>query len=230
LAVAAIFVGGLALVVANTENDTKVIKPDRIKVERVARPTIGFGGDMWSSMGRFWDRSIAQRPHAEILTLPVPEPAPADPYASEDLPDVGRIQIPRIGLDTELHQGVTLTSIDRGPSYWPGSALPGQFGNLVIAGHRVTNSRPFRDIDQLQPGDRITVVDNAGIPHVYEVTSSEIVTPDKLDIVSQPVGYEATLFACHPPGSAEFRFVVHLRLLDWEGKPKTMPPYEIVHT
>lgn len=224
------FVGGLTLMVANADDRTKVIKPDTPKVEKVSQPEIGFSGDMWASMDRFWDRSIQQRPHSQILTLPVPEPAPTDPYAPEDLPDMGRILIPRLGLDVELHQGVTLGSIDEGPSYWPGTAKPGEFGNMVIAGHRVTHSRPFRDIDQLQPGDRITIEDSEGIPHIYEVTSSEIVTPDRLDIVSQPVGYEATLFACHPPGSADFRFVVHLRLLDWDGVPKTVPPYEIVHT
>ena len=94
----------------------------------------------------------------------------------------------------------------------------------------VTHTKPFRDIDQLVPGDRIYVSGADSFAHVYEVTSSEIVEPKDMHIVSQPIAYEATLFACHPPGSADFRYVVHLRLIDLNGTPASVPPYEIVHT
>ena len=42
-----------------------------------------------------------------------------------------------------------------GPGHWPGTALPGQLGNAVVAGHRTSHNRDFRNIDQLVPGDEI---------------------------------------------------------------------------
>jgi LPXTG-site transpeptidase (sortase) family protein len=143
--------------------------------------------------------------------LPTPAPVP-DAYADEALVQLGTIEIPRIGLNTTLHQGITLTTIDRGPSHWPGTALPGQLGNVVIAGHRVTHSKPFRHIDQMLPGDRVIFTVD-GVRTEYEMVSNEVVTPDALRIVEQRPEHTATLFACHPPGSARYRFVVHLRMV-----------------
>ncbi len=45
--------------------------------------------------------------------------------------------------------------------------------------------------------------------YTYSVTGSEVVTPDDVDIVTQRPGHTVTLFACHPPGSAAYRYVVH---------------------
>jgi len=198
--------------------------------EEVRQPTIGVNGDLQNSVTQFWRSRSLRRPPPSVLTLPVPEPAPADPQQAPPAEPVGRIQIPRLGLDTTLWNGVSLPGIDRGPSHWPGTAMPGQFGNMVIAGHRVTHSRPFRHIDELQRGDRMTVTGSDGRSYVYEVSGNEITTPDRLDIVSQPVAYEATLFACHPPGSAKYRFVVYLKLLGPDGRPVTVGDYDLVHT
>ena len=140
-----------------------------------------------------------------------PVRVPTNPYADEPIVELGTIEIPRIGLNHRIFQGITLRSIDRGPSHWPGSALPGEAGNAVFAGHRTTHSKPFRNIDQLVPGDEV-IFNVAGNRSVYTVTGSEVVTPKALHIVDQTAEPTATLFACHPPGSAKFRFVVHLAL------------------
>jgi hypothetical protein len=68
---------------------------------------------------------------------------------------LGEIRIPKIGLVHTVYEGVTLDVIDVGPGHWPGSAVPGQLGNAVFAGHRVTHTRPFRHLDQLVPGDEV---------------------------------------------------------------------------
>jgi LPXTG-site transpeptidase (sortase) family protein len=156
------------------------------------------------------------------LALPVPEPLPADPYA--DTPEVvlGRITIPAIGLDEPLQQGMTLTAINRGPSHWPGTALPGDLGNAVIAGHRTTYTQPFRRLDELQAGDQVIyTTDRAAF--TYAVTATEIVLPEDVRIADQTAGYTSTLFACHPPGSAAYRIVTHLQLLDGQGRPVPAP-------
>jgi sortase A len=124
---------------------------------------------------------------------------------------LGAIEIPRLGLASSLHQGISLRTIDRGPSHWPGTALPGETGNAVVAGHRVTHGAPFREIDQLQPGDPV-VFTVGGRRSTYRVTGHEVVAPDAMRIVAQTPTPTATLFACHPPGSARYRYVVYLAL------------------
>jgi sortase A len=147
-------------------------------------------------------------PTTAAPALPQPIPPPADPYAPVPVNQVGEVSIPKIGLNTPYYEGVWLTVIDVGPGHWPGTANAGGYGNMVLAGHRVTHTHPFRYIDQLVPGDDIIVRDATGT-YTYKVTSSQVVTPDQLWIVDQTPGRTITLFACHPPGSATYRYVVH---------------------
>lgn len=156
--------------------------------------------------------------------LPIPDPLPEDSYAPAPEIVLGTLSIPKIDLEQHLVQGMTLTAINRGPSQWPGTALPGQLGNMVVAGHRTTYSKPFHDLDLLVPGDRMIVSTVDGGVHTYAVTSTEIVTPDQTRIADQTWGYTATLFACHPPGSAAYRIVAHLQLVDADGRPVAPPP------
>ena len=159
--------------------------------------------------------SLAPRPTTTggpfVEPAPQPVPPPIDEYAEEPHVVLGTIEIPKLGLNVPLNHGISLVSIDRGPSHWPGTALPGSRGNVVVAGHRVTKTRPFRHIDKLVPGDEV-IFTVMGDRWVYRVTGSEIVTPDALRIVQQTAEATATLFACHPPGSARYRYVVRLAL------------------
>lgn len=152
-------------------------------------------------------------PPTTAAPAPVTRPArvPSNPYANEPLVEIGTIEIPKIGLNHRVFRGISLRTIDNGPSHWPGTANPGQVGNAVFAGHRVTHSRPFRNIDQLVPGDEV-IFNVEGVRSTYVVTGSEVVSPQALRIVDQTPTPTATLFACHPPGSARFRYVVHLSL------------------
>jgi sortase A len=147
------------------------------------------------------------------VPLPVRAPAPRDPYAPT--PDVvhGTLSLPTIGMEQGLHEGVTLTAIDRGPSHWPGTAMPGEVGNVVVAGHRVTHTRPFYDLDRLRPGDPLIFTMNDGTTWTYELTETTIVSPDAMHVVDQTPERTATLFACHPKGSAAQRIVAHFRLV-----------------
>lgn len=132
---------------------------------------------------------------------------PRNPYAPEPIIEIGSMEIPKIGLRHKVMHGISLRNIDQGPSHWPGTALPGEAGNTVFAGHRTTNTKPFRRLDELRPGDEIIFNIN-GVRSVYLTTGTEIVTPNRLDIVNPTAEPTVTLFACHPPGSAKFRIVV----------------------
>ena len=156
-------------------------------------------------------------------TAPPPPPAPTEPRAprapaapkparvNPSLQMVARLIIPRLGLDTPVYEGDTLDIIDHGPGHFPWTALPGRVGNVVIAGHRVTHSRPFRNLDQLQPGDTATFETATG-SYTYTFTGHDIVTPTDVHIANQGAEYKATLFACHPPGSARYRIVAYFTL------------------
>jgi sortase A len=149
---------------------------------------------------------------------------PRNSYAPEPIVEFGRIEIPKIGLDHKTWHGITLRNIDNGPSHWPGTAMPGEVGNTVFAGHRVTHSHPFRRIDELQPGDEIFFTVN-GVRSRYVVTGHEVVSPSRVDIVNPTPTATATLFACHPPGSARQRYVVRAAYapLDGAGAPAPAP-------
>ena len=146
-----------------------------------------------------------------VRAAPAPRTAPVDPpanpTAATPLVRVGEIQIPKIGLVHPIYEGVTLTVIDHGPGHWPGSAMPGQFGNAVFAGHRVTHTHPFLRINELVPGDLIIFkMDNGTF--TYSVTGHEIVTPKDVHIVDPTPDATLTLFACHPPHQAIQRYVI----------------------
>lgn len=155
-------------------------------------------------------------PPTVVVTLPTPEPPP-EPRAQEPYIELGRIEIPKIGVDTTLLQGISLNTLDLGPGHWPGTALPGQIGNSVIAGHRTSHNKVFRNVDQLVPGDEVVFTTNEGT-FTYLVRETTIVKPDAMYIIDQTYEPTATLFACHPPGSTRERIVVHL---DLQGDPIT---------
>ena len=80
------------------------------------------------------------------------------PFAAPETGDVlVRLQIPSIGVDHKVVQGVGLDQLKRGPGHFPESVLPGQLGNTAIAGHRTTYGAPFSDVDKLRPGDTIVL-------------------------------------------------------------------------
>ena len=169
----------------------------------------------------------------DTVTLPVPADAPTDNEA-EPQTFHGRMQIPAIEVDSPFIEGIRINTLDYGPGHWPGTAMPGELGNVVVAGHRTSNNADFRRLDELKPGDEVIFDLDAtegferadGVPvsvptpdaytgkYVYVVHSVEIVTPDAMWVVTQDYRHSATLFACHPPGSVAERIVVFLDLVD----------------
>jgi sortase A len=125
---------------------------------------------------------------------------------------VGRVEIPSIGLVTPLLAGDDSTSLSEGAGHIPGTAYPGGLGTVGIAGHRDTH---FRQLRKAARGMDVQLTDRIGTYH-YRVSSTEIVTPDKvsvLDIQSTP---GLVLITCYPfsyIGKAPKRFVVHAELI-----------------
>ena len=139
-------------------------------------------------------------------SLPQPENIPPEDTVEPEV-IVGAIAIPRIDVLQFVYRGVTLPTLDKGVGWWPGTAMPGQVGNVVLGGHRVSKKKPFRNLDQLQPGDEIFLSSDDG-EFVYVVERTFIVSPSDVWIIDQTNEATLTLFACHPPGSTRERIVV----------------------
>lgn len=137
------------------------------------------------------------------------------PRRSFERPDAGarsaavRLRIPALGVDSAVVEGVDLASLADGVGHWPGTAQPGEPGNMVIAGHRTTHGAPFRRLDELEGGDEV-ILGTEGAEVTYRVTGTEIVSPGQVDVARPTANATATLFACHPPGSARQRIVARL--------------------
>jgi sortase A len=151
-------------------------------------------------------------PTTTTVALPAPENAPVDPYANVPVRQIGSIEIPRIGLNHPIFEGVWLTVVDHGPGHWPGTAMPGAAGNTVFAGHRVTHTHPFLNVDELRYGDQIVFHMPNG-DFTYAVTQILIVDPNAMWITNPTPTPTVTLFACHPKHSAAHRIVVKGNLI-----------------
>lgn len=136
-----------------------------------------------------------------------PAPAPSAP----DPPRSMRIRIPAIGLSQAIVEGVSEDALHAGPGHYPGSAFPGQLGNMVISGHRTTYTRPFYYLDRLSVGDEI-LIDTPERTYWYRVERVFVVSLTNV----RPLGIarypKLTLTTCNPPGSAIQRLVVQARL------------------
>ena len=141
--------------------------------------------------------------------LPVPAPLPSNPWAAHAVAQLGRIVIPAIHVDQPIFEGVDQAAFAHGPGHWPGTALPGAWGNAVFGGHRTTKTHPFLDTDRLHAGDAIQFVMANGWSYEYLVTRVYVVPQNALWIKNQTAGRTLTLFTCNPKGSATSRLVTN---------------------
>jgi sortase A len=131
---------------------------------------------------------------------------------------VGRIRIPRIGVDLIVVQGTARDDLANGPGHYPASPMPGQLGNAAIAGHRTTHGKPFYRLNELAKGDTI-VIDTSYGHYRYEVTQQLIVAPTDVSVVGPTRDAELTLTTCNPRYSARQRLVIHARLVVKQSSP-----------
>ncbi|HVB34362.1 MAG TPA: class D sortase [Patescibacteria group bacterium] len=147
----------------------------------------------------------------QVHSRPLPVPAEAGrarikSAAPEGFP-LGQIQIRSISLTAMIVEGDNAGVLRRAVGHVPGTALPGQQGNVVIAGHRDTFFRPLRNI---RKGDEITLTTLSG-SYRYQVDSTEIVGPEDTEVLDDSPGAILTLVTCYPfyyVGPAPKRFIV----------------------
>jgi sortase A len=120
---------------------------------------------------------------------------------------IGRIEIARLGLSVMVIEGDDGKTLRRAAGHVPGTALPGQLGNVAITAHRDTFFRPLRKI---QTDDVITLTTLQGV-YRYRVVSTKIVSPQDVEVLDSTDGEVLTLVTCYPfyfVGAAPNRFIV----------------------
>ena len=124
-----------------------------------------------------------------------------------------RLVIPTIKVDTVVVEGTGSSALRAGAGHYPNTPLPGEEGNVAIAGHRTTYGKPFANLDHLAVGDDIVLETPIG-RHVYRVTRAPfVVANNDFTVISQTPGRSLTLTTCHPKGSARQRLVVRAEML-----------------
>jgi sortase A len=122
---------------------------------------------------------------------------------------LGRIEISSIGLTAMILEGADEGTLRRAVGHIRGTPLPGQQGNVALAGHRDTF---FRGLRKIRVNDEITLTTLSGSYH-YRVDSTKVVKPEETEALEDD-GDILTLVTCYPfnfVGSAPRRFIVRAR-------------------
>jgi len=144
--------------------------------------------------GRQFDRLLTER-------------RDAIPVAASSSGLIGRIEIQRLGLSAMVIEGMNDSTLRRAVGHIPGTALPGQMGNVAISGHRDTFFRPLRNIKR---NDIITLTTLSGV-YQYRVVSTKVVGSNDVSVLTSNGRQILTLVTCYPfyfVGSAPDRFIV----------------------
>lgn len=148
-------------------------------------------------------------------TTTLPRPGPGEPVAL--------LEIPRLGVERVVVEGVEVADLHEGPGHYPHSRLPGEPGNVAIAGHRTTYGAPFHRIDELEPGDRILLTTLWG-EFEYRVSDRRVVRPRENLVLWRGGDDRLTLTTCEPKYSSRQRLVVVAAPQDAGAAPAPVAP------
>lgn len=126
-------------------------------------------------------------------------------------PPMALLRISKVGLEVPVLEGTDDMTLDRGVGHIPGTSLPGQEGNIGIAGHRDGFFRVLKDVG---PGDMVELV-TANRKDSYTIDQIVLVLPNDVSVLRPRAGGSLTLVTCYPfyfIGSAPKRYIVQASL------------------
>lgn len=154
------------------------------------------------------------------VTAPTDGVPVIDPLASKlsDGSLFAIVRIPRLGADwaKPVYEGVGASVLAKGLGHYPSTGLPGEIGNVAIAGHRAGHGNPLIDIDRIVPGDAMIIETEAGW-YVYRAQRHEIVPPTAIQVIDPvpgrpgvtPTERNFTLTSCEPRYGSTNRYIVY---------------------
>jgi len=146
------------------------------------------------------------------LRAPIPppiawyRPAAAPHFQSGER--IGEIEVPRLKLSVPVYEGDDTAVLNRGAGHVPGTALPGNEGNICIAAHR---DKFFRALRFIKPHDEVVLQTSNGVER-FQVDATKIVKPTDTQVLMPAPHRDLTLVTCYPffhVGPAPDRFIVH---------------------
>lgn len=141
--------------------------------------------------------------------IPPPLPTPGPEQAR-------RVEIPAIGVDSTIVQGVDWAQLKKGVGQLVGSTQPGDEGNLVLAAHNDIFGEIFRHLDKLAPGDEI-IISTERNTYRYLVREIDVVKPTDVQVMSPTEHAQTTLISCYPYQINTDRIVVFADLITGEN-------------
>jgi sortase A len=143
------------------------------------------------------------RPMVQSLgNLAIPTPGPEQAI---------RVSIPALNVDSPIVQGDGWEQLKKGVAQHIGSGNPGQNGNVVLSAHNDVYGQLFRFLDKLAPGDHV-ILYTMQRQYVYIVTSTVIVEPTQVEVMSPTADPTVTLISCYPYMINKQRIVVFAKL------------------
>lgn len=138
-----------------------------------------------------------------------------------------RIVIPDLDLESLVVEGTNMAALRAGAGHYPTTPLPGEDGNVAIAGHRTTYGKPFNRLHELTAGAEIQL-ETPLATHTYKVVKPPdehngrpcdgaacwITHPGDWSVIESTDDAVLTLTTCHPKGSARQRLIVRAELVD----------------
>ena len=134
---------------------------------------------------------------------------------------LGRFEVPRLKLDYPVLEGTDNATLDKSIGHVEGTGLPGETGNISIAGHRHTH---FRKLEWIRRGDEIVISSGRG-QFRYYVEWVRLFKPGDIEVLNVEHGPAVTLITCFPfeyVGSAPLRYIVRA-LPDKETRARLLP-------
>jgi sortase A len=152
-------------------------------------------------------------------------------YAERRIPvgdGLTTMRIPKLDVDILVVEGTTPSALRAGAGHYVGTPLPGEAGNIAIAGHRTTYGRPLNRMDELVEGD-IVELETPFAVHTYKAVAPFaghanpwVVAPTDFGVIDPEPGKSLlTLTTCHPKGSARQRLIMRFELV---GSEQLRPP------
>lgn len=179
---------------------------------------LGYAG--YAVLDLYWYQNV-ETIKFETVAAPA-EPRPVETIPIADGGVIGEIEVPRLRLKAIVVQGDSEKLLRRSVGHLPETALPGEAGNIALAGHRDGLFRPLKDV---RPGDAITLR-TRDQEIQYQVEWTAVVPPTAMRVI-QPTSEPAlTLITCFPfyyVGAAPERFVVRARKISVTRRAPSTP-------
>ena len=125
------------------------------------------------------------------------DPAPVQPVPAPLAAPATRITIPSIDVDAPVTEGTDWESLKYQVGHHPGTANPGQRGNLVLAAHNDVYGEIFRYLPDVPLGEIVTVYAEEQV-YRYLITERRIILPNQVEVMARTTGPTLTLISCYP--------------------------------